>query len=87
MREEYPIKRATVLTGRVWALLHAVSKTRGIFNLYKTSGKTKNKIGGRRLEVHIADPTNKRMEHTSRRQKRMEASSEGAQGPEDVVVP
>ena len=37
---------------------------------------------GGRLEGHIMDPRNKRMEETSRRQGRMEASSEGGQGPE-----
>jgi hypothetical protein len=55
--------------------------------LHKTGGKTKNKMRGRRPEGHIEDPRNNRMEETSRRQKRKEASSEGGQCPERVVAP
>jgi len=50
-------------------------------------GKNKNKRGGRRLDGHITDPRNKRMEETSRRQGRMEASSEEGQGPVGAVTP
>ena len=53
----------------------------------QSSGKTKNKIGGRRPEGHITDLKNKRMEETSGRQRRMEASSEGGQYPEGAVAP
>ena len=35
--------------------------------LHKTSGKTKNKMGGRHPEGHITDPKIKRMEEMSRR--------------------
>ena len=45
------------------------------------SGKTKTKMEGRRPEGHDRVPGNTRMEETSRRQRRMEASSEGDQGP------
>ena len=37
---------------------------------------------GRRPEGHITCSRNKRMEKTSRRQRRMEVSSEGGQDPE-----
>jgi hypothetical protein len=37
---------------------------------YKISGKTKNKMGGRRPEGHVTDPRNMRMEEMSRRQRR-----------------
>jgi hypothetical protein len=36
---------------------------------------------GHRLEGQIMDPRNKRMEETSRKQRRMEVSSEGSQVP------
>jgi hypothetical protein len=45
------------------------------------SGKTKNTMGGRRLEGHITVTRNTRMEETSRRQRRMEASSGGRPWP------
>jgi len=45
--------------------------------IIQDSGKTKKKIGGRRPDGHITDLRNKRMEETSRRQIRTEASSEG----------
>jgi len=45
------------------------------------SGKTKTKMEGRRPGGHNRDPRNTRMEKTSRRQRRIEASSEGDQGP------
>ena len=38
------------------------------------------------MEGHIVGPRNKRMEVTSRRQIRMEASCEGGQGPEGAVA-
>jgi hypothetical protein len=50
-------------------------------SLYKTSGKTKKKMGGRRPERHVTDPGN-----TSRRQRIIEASSERDQGPEGAVA-
>jgi hypothetical protein len=34
-------------------------------SLYKTSGKTKNKMRGRRPDGNITDPRNKRMEEMS----------------------
>ena len=43
-------------------------------------------MGGRCPEGHIADHRNTRMEETSRRQRRKEASSEGGQGPERAVA-
>ena len=43
-------------------------------------------MGERRQEGPITDPRTERMEETSRRQRRMEASSEGGQGPEGAVV-
>jgi len=52
----------------------------------KTSGKTKNKMGGSRPE-RITDPRTTRMEVASRRQRRLEASSEGGQGPEGALAP
>ena len=42
---------------------------------------------GRLPEGHIIDPRHSRMEETSRRQRRMEASSEGGQGPEVAAAP
>jgi len=44
-------------------------------------------MGVHRLEGHITDPRNKRLEETSRRQRRREVSSEGCQGPEGAVAP
>jgi hypothetical protein len=35
-------------------------KTIVVYVMHKTSGKTKNKLGGRCLVGHIADPRNKR---------------------------
>ena len=49
-------------------------------------GKNKKMMGGRRLEGHITDLRNTRMGETSRRQRRMEASSEGGQDPEGAVA-
>jgi hypothetical protein len=40
-----------------------------------------------RPEGHITDHRRKRMEETSRRQRIMEASSEGGQGPERAATP
>jgi len=45
--------------------------------LIKTSGENKNKKGGRRPEGHITVPRTMRTEEMSRRQRRMEVSSEG----------
>jgi hypothetical protein len=55
--------------------------------IIKISGKTKKKMGRCRPEGHSTDFSNKRMEEASRRQRRMEASSEGGQSPEGAVVP
>jgi len=55
--------------------------------IVKDCGKTKNKMEGRRPEGHITDPRNTRMKETSKRQRRIEASSEGDQGPEGTVAP
>ena len=55
-------------------------------SLYKTSGITKNKMGGLCPEGLITDPRVMRMEEMSRRQRRMEAISERGQGPEGVVA-
>jgi hypothetical protein len=44
-------------------------------------------MGGRRSERHMTNPRNTRMEETSRRQRRMEVSSERGQGPEGAVAP
>jgi len=44
-------------------------------------------MGGRCPEEHITDHRSKRMKEMSRRQRRMEASSEGGQGPEGAVAP
>jgi hypothetical protein len=44
--------------------------------IIQDSGKTKNKMGGRRPDGFIKDPRKKRMEETNRRQRRTEASSE-----------
>jgi hypothetical protein len=49
--------------------------------------ETKNKMEGRRPEGHITDPRNKRMEETSRRQRRVVASSQGGQDAEGAVAP
>ena len=54
---------------------------------YKTSGKTKNKMVGHHPEGNVTDPRSMRMEETSRRQRRVEVSSEGGQGPEGAVAP
>jgi hypothetical protein len=46
-----------------------------------------NMMGGRRPDGHITDSRNTRMEETSRKQRIIEASSEGDQGPEGAVAP
>jgi hypothetical protein len=56
-------------------------------NRKQTSGKTKNKMGGRHLHRHITDPMNTRMEEKGRRQRIKEESSERGQCPEEAVVP
>jgi hypothetical protein len=53
----------------------------------QASGKTKIKMGGRRPEGHITDPRNSRVVETNIRQRRMEAPSEGGQGPEGAAAP
>jgi len=45
------------------------------------------KMGGRCPEGHITHARNMRREKTSRRQRRMEMSAEGGQGPEGAVSP
>jgi hypothetical protein len=42
---------------------------------------------GRLPEGHITAPRNTRMEETRRKQRRMEAPSEGGPGPEGAVAP
>ena len=42
---------------------------------------------GRRPEGHIKNSRTKRLEETSRRQRRMEAYSEGGQDPEGAIAP
>ena len=49
--------------------------------------KTKNKMGECCPELHITDPSNKRAEETSTKQRIMEMSFEGGQGPEEAAVP
>jgi hypothetical protein len=44
--------------------------------IIKDSGKTKNKMEGRRPDGFITDPRNKRMKETNRKQRRTEAYSE-----------
>jgi hypothetical protein len=44
-------------------------------------------MGGRCPEGHITDLRNRRMEKTSRRQRRKEVPSEGSHGPEGAVEP
>jgi hypothetical protein len=55
--------------------------------IIQDQGKNQNMMGGRHLEGHITYPRNTRMVQTSRRRKRMEASSEGSQGPQRAVTP
>ena len=58
-----------------------------VSSLHKISRKTKNKMGGRRPEGFIADPRNRRKQETCRRQRSVEGSFEGGQGPDGVVAP
>jgi len=44
-------------------------------------------MGGHCLEGHITDHSNMGREEMSRRQRRMEAASEGCQVPEGAVAP
>jgi len=53
----------------------------------KAVGKTENKMGGRRPKGHFTGPRNKRMEKTSKRQRRIEVSCEGGHVPEWAVAP
>jgi len=50
------------------------------------NGKTKNMMEGCCVEGQSTDPWNIRIKETSGRQRRMEASSEGHQGPKGTVV-
>jgi hypothetical protein len=52
-----------------------------------SSEKTKKTKGGRRPVGHRTHTTNKRMEMTSRRRRRMEAPVEQDQDPEETVGP
>ena len=45
------------------------------------------KVGGRPPEGDVTHARNMRMEKMSRRQRRMEVSAEGGQGPEGAVAP
>jgi hypothetical protein len=47
----------------------------------KNTEKTRNKMGGRRPEGHITDPRTTRMEKTSIKRRRREASGPRSQGP------
>jgi hypothetical protein len=58
-----------------------------VSSLHKFSRKTKNKMQGRRTEGCIADPSNTRMEVTSRRYRIVEVSFRGGQGPDGFVAP
>jgi hypothetical protein len=49
-------------------------------------GGTKNKMGVS-PGGHVTDPWNTRVEEMSRRQRRMEVSSEGSQGAEGAIAP
>jgi len=55
--------------------------------IIKTCGLKKKKKGGSRPEGHITDPRNTRKEEMSRRQRRVEVSSEGGKCPEGDVAP
>jgi hypothetical protein len=52
-----------------------------------SSYETENKVGGCYMEGHITDPWNKRMQEMSRRQRRMEVSSQGGKGPDRPLAP
>ena len=54
---------------------------------HKTSGKTKNQMGGRGSEGCITAARSKGMEEKSGKQGRVEARFEGGQGPEGAVAP
>lgn len=47
-------------------------------------GKTKKKTGGRRTEGHVTHLWDKRVEDTSRKQRRTESSSDEVQSPEGL---
>jgi len=49
--------------------------------------KNQEQIGGCHLEGYITDPMNMRNEERTRRQRRMEVSCEGGNGPEEAVTP
>ena len=54
---------------------------------HKTSGKTKDQMGGCGSEGRTTAARNKRMETRSWKQERMEATFEGGQRPEGAVAP
>jgi len=58
---------------------------RGNF-IQKTIRKTKVKMGGCCPDGHITNLDNTRKEKTSRRRRRIEASSEGGRSPEGAVA-
>ena len=57
-----------------------------VIRVHDQWGKTTNKMGRRRPQGHITGRRNTRMGETSRRQRRMEASSKGDHGPRKGVV-
>jgi len=54
--------------------------------IIKDQWESQEKIGGRCPEGHVTHPRNMRMEEPSRTRRRMEASSDGGQGPEGAVA-
>jgi len=57
----------------------------GNFIMQDQWGITKKKMGRGRSQGHIKGPRNTRMGETSRRERRMESSSEGGHGPGKVL--
>jgi len=77
--------KVTDLTSGIWSDRTSF-KTGALMSLFSQL-KTKNKMGWRFPEGQVTNPRNTWMEETSRRQRRMEASFEGDQGPEGAVAP
>jgi hypothetical protein len=77
----YEVKDSTF---GIW-IVRTPCKTGALISLLSQL-KTKNKMGERLPEGHVTNPKNRWMEE-SRRQRRMEASYEGDQGPEGAVAP